>query len=122
MTKVPIFRGTVEHGRLKLDLREKFKVLIESLEGKKIEIVLKERSAARSNDANRYYWKVVVAMIGDHLGYEAHEAHDVLKKHFNVTSTSKMSTKEFQDYITRVVRWGATELSLNIPEPNSVEF
>lgn len=122
MTKAPIFRGTVEHGRLKLDLREKFKVVIDSLEGKKIEIILRERSAARSNDSNNYYWKVVVSMIGDHLGYEKYECHDALKEKFNVTSTSKMNTREFQDYVTRVVRFAATELNLVIPEPHNVEY
>lgn len=122
MTKAPLFRGKVEKGRLVLDRREQFKALIESLEGQKIEIVLRERRAARSDQANRYYHGVVVSMIGEYLGYDKVECHEVLKEKFGIKSTTTLNAKEFQEYITKVVRFAASEFGLNIPDPDSVEY
>jgi hypothetical protein len=120
--RAPIFRGTVLKGSLKLDNRNGFKELIESLEGKRIEIVLRERTGNRTERQSAYYFSVVVQMIADYLGYTKAECHETLKKQFNIKTTTKLTTKEFQEYIDTVVRFAAQEFHVNIPDPESVEF
>ena len=36
----------------------------------------------RSGALNQYYWKVVVSILGDELGYSKEEMHEVLKAKF----------------------------------------
>lgn len=122
MIRAPKFYGKVEQGKLKLDLREKFHELIQSLEGKRIEIVLKEKTAERSDQQSRYYFGVVVAMIADYVGHTKDEMHSILKEKFHIKTTTTLKANEFQDYISKVIRFAATDLELNIPDPDSVEY
>jgi hypothetical protein len=120
--KAPIFRGKVVKGKISLDLRERFKTYLCSLEGKRVELILRERQSGRSDDQNRYYHGVVVKMLSDHTGYSPEEMHDTLKERFRVKTTTKLSVAEFQDYIARIVRWAADDLELPIPDPDQVDY
>jgi hypothetical protein len=118
----PIFRGRVEHNKLKLDNREGFQKLIESLNDKKIEIILRERTVGRSEQANRYYRGIVIQDMADFAGFTNLEMHNVMKKELGIVTTTKLSTKEFQEYVEHVRRIAAEKYGLNIPGPNEVEF
>lgn len=118
----PIFRGIILKGKIKLDNSPRFLEYLSSFEGKRIELVLRERQVGRSNELNKYYWAVPVAMLSDELGYEPDEMHTALKEKFKVDSTAKLKTEEFQEYIKKVVRWAAQDLNVNIPDPNNVEY
>ena len=118
----PIFRGKVEQGRIVLDNREGFKRHLASFEGKRVEMVLRERSAERSAEAQGYYFKVVVGMISDHTGHTPDETHEILKKQFHVVSTNKLTSAEFREYITKILQFAAETLGLVIPEPEGVDF
>ena len=118
----PIFRGRVDKGRIKLDIPDRFKTYLSSFEGKRIELVLRERRAGRSDQQNRYYHGVVLKIIADYLGYTTEEMGELVKEHFNIESTSKLSTKEFNDHIERVVGWAAQQFGVYIPDPNSVDL
>lgn len=120
--KPPIFRGKVEKGRIDLDNRGAFRTYLQSFEGKRVELVLRERSPYRSDEQNRYYHGVVVAMISDHTGYTPEETHDQLKAKFKVESTSRMKSADFQEYISRIVHWAASDLGVCIPDPNQIDF
>lgn len=94
----------------------------------------------RSNPQNRYYWKVIVPTVKDglrHNGWDEiksnYEAHEYLKHTFlrrvvynEATNkkielpgtTTNLSTKEFNDFIEAVVKWGVEFLGLQIPFPN----
>lgn len=128
----PIFRGKVEKGRIVLDNKDRFRPYLALHEGKRIELVLRERRAERSDQQNRYYHGVVVSLLAEHTGYTAEEMHENLKRMFlghtdehglmRVGSTAKLKTQEFQDYIAKIVRWAAIDLSLVIPDPRSVDL
>lgn len=91
----------------------------------------------RSNNQNRYYWGVVVKLICDHTGYSADEIHEILKYKFLsypitllakekeelyvATSTTKLDTKQFEDYLSRVREWASIKLGVFIPQPNEAE-
>lgn len=89
----------------------------------------------RSNNQNRYYWGVVVVMISDEIGYFPEEVHGMLTDKFlgynisvkeqdyrTTTSTTRLNTTEFEDYLSKIRAWASMELSLYIPEPNEIEF
>lgn len=118
----PVFHGIVSKGKIKLDNKPRFMEYLAGFEGNRVELVLRKRNPGRSEQYNRYYWAVPVVIIGDYLGYEAEEMHKVLKEKFNVESTARMKTDEFQEYIGKIVRWAAQEFGLHIPDPESVDY
>jgi hypothetical protein len=122
MIRPPIFYGKVEKGRIALDNRERFAPYLKSFEGKRIELVLREKRTTRSEDYNRYYWGIVVKMIADKTGFEPEESHEALKRRFKVQSTSKLKSKEFDEYVQGVIRWAAEFLDLPIPSPNQIDY
>ena len=120
--RAPIFRGKVENGRIKLDNKDRFRPYLASFEGKRVELVLRERTVERLERQNAYYHGVVVKMISDKTGHDPEETHQNLKEHFKIATTTKMKIAEFQEYIERCRRFAAEFLELNIPDPNQVDF
>ncbi len=120
--RAPVFFGKVVEGRIKLDNPSRFKAYKDGLEGKRVQLVLKEKQDIRSDELNRYYWAVVVAMLGEQIGESPEEMHESLKAHFKVKSTAALKTKEFLEYLEQVKRWAAAFHGVNIPDPSEVDF
>jgi hypothetical protein len=130
----PIFTGIIEKGTLTLDNPQRYLVQLASLNGKKIELILRKRRGQRSLQQNSYYWGVVIEILSKHFGYDPEEMHEALKFHFlkirndkspdlvSVKSTTRLSTDEFNEYVNRVVRWAAQEYGVFIPDPRQVEY
>jgi len=126
----------VKNGKPVMQNREKFYEDLKRFEGRPCYFTLSELKRSRSNNQNRYYWGVVIEIIGRELGYHPEEVHEVLKNQFLPVrtlsigddeykisgSTAKLSTKEFEDYLERVRTWAASNLSIVIPLPNEVDF
>lgn len=124
------FDGRVSNSKLILKYGEN--ALRESLpayEGKEIVLTIEPKRKRRSDNQNRYYWAVIVKMLGDYFGYEGDEMHEALKMKFLVISggegrpdtikgTSKLTTIEFNEYIDKVIRWASQEFGVVIPDPN----
>lgn len=90
----------------------------------------------RSNQQNRYYWGVLIDLLSEHTGFNREEMHEVLKHKFlrytvwipkkdNIKeqsiiakSTSKLTTKQFEEYQSQIRQWASTDLGLFLPEPN----
>jgi len=120
--RAPIFRGKVDKGRLILDNRDKFRRYLASFEGKTFELILRERQPWRSEEQNRYYFGVVVAMVSEHTGHTPEESHQILKDQFKVETTTKMKTVEFQEYVENCRRYAAETLGLPIPDPGQIDY
>jgi hypothetical protein len=100
--------------------------------GKYIRVQFSKLRKNRSAEQNRYYWGVVIRMIGEYCGYftteELQSLHEEIKKkilptkgRFNIPeSTAKMSTDDFSNYVEKVKIFAAKELNLYIPEPNEI--
>lgn len=119
---MPKLLADIKHNKLYLDQDfESYEALTE-LEGKRVEVTIKEYKNTRSSRANRYYWGVVIpsvfkafAEVGIKLvnHEQAHEAMrikflmeeiQVGEESFRVPkSTSRMKTDEFANYIFVVV-------------------
>jgi hypothetical protein len=125
----PILYGKVEKGKLILDYPEKLAVHLSSLEGKRIEMIVRKETTIRSNQQNKFYWSVVLEILANHFGYEPEEMHEALKFKFlkqheeslvTVKSTTKLRTLEFADYIDKIMRWAANDYQIYIPNAGEV--
>ena len=108
------FPCIIKDGKMSLLDRVEFDNAISKLQGEYY-IELKE-TGVRSAQQNNYYWNAV-RIIADELGYTEQEMHSTIKNHFEVESTKMLSTKEFANFIEKLVRWSAVELNIIIPDP-----
>jgi hypothetical protein len=121
----PVFHGKVENDIIVLDDKERFRAHRKTLEGERIDLVLRKHKEFRSEQANRYYFGVVVPMVAEKMGHPPEEenlVHEMLKIQAHVVSTAQMSKKEFWDYVQGIVRFAAEVLQLAIPDPNEVDL
>lgn len=121
IAKSKSFRGIVKKDTrtLKIINRDKMAEFLESLEGE-VDITISEVTS-RTHFQNNYYWKVVVKVFGDELGYTREEMHEVLKNEFKIESTSKLDRDEFRDYLDKIIRWASIHFQILIPDPNQDE-
>lgn len=96
------------------------------------QIMIKVDRDSRSAKQNKYYWGVVVKLISDYTGFETDEVREFLKCKFLkyekalpsgevaelIASTTKLDTKEFEEFMEKVRAFAAQELDLIIPLPN----
>lgn len=125
-----ILYGKVEKGKLILDFPTKLVVLLASLEGKRVEVIVRKETTVRSNQQNRYLWGIVYAIISDNTGYDPEQVHDAMKVKFAsqhldnglviTERTSKMNTLRMTQYIDDIKRWASEFLGLYIPDAGEV--
>ena len=99
---------------------------------------VKKQKENRSIMQNNYYWKCIVQVLAEELGYFNDEMHDTLKVKFasewqsveinekqiglqTVNSTARMNTKEFEVYADQIRIWALTELGIRLMLPNEYQ-
>lgn len=87
-----------------------------------------DRELARTLPQNSLYWGVYVKIIADYLGYFPDELHAELKLLFNPKdsrlvlgekvggTTTKMTRKEFTEYLEKIRIWAMQEHWIDLPE------
>ena len=100
------FTGTIKNGTLKLHDREGFKRFIKGIDSD-VWIDVKEAPKMRSAQQNGYY-RTIIRQIGNHLGYDENEMHEVVKQRFAVHSTKELSKEDFSEFLDRIIRFSAT--------------
>lgn len=129
----------VEGGKLTLKVSEAIAAAIRSLEGKRVELTLREFKKRRSNAQLSYYWAVPVQMITQAFRdagnmVDADSVHEFLKQEVgclrqNVVtadgevlvlpgSTKRLTTVEMEIYLESVRAWAAEVLDIKVPLPN----
>lgn len=130
----PVFAANVtEDGKLVLSSPLAFRQHLAKLSGKSVEVTVRRFRSKRSNEANRYYWGVVVPLLAEEFGYEKEEMHEVLAMHFlridncPVTGaprrqrTPDCDTSQFALYVDACIRLGA-EHGVYVPQPQEIEI
>jgi hypothetical protein len=101
-------------------------------------VEVKKHRNTRSNVQNNYYWKCIVQVLADEIGYYNDEMHDILKVKFasqwesviinnktiglqTVNSTARMNTKAFEIYAEHIRIWALSELGIRLMLPNEYE-
>lgn len=133
MSLTPIFYGRASaNGIVRLERTAQFQAHVRRLAGKEVEVLVRPRRTTRSTPQNNYYWGVVVETLADELGYTKDEMHEALAWKFlkleagdarlpTRRSTSSLTTHEFEDYVSAVKVFAATDLGIHVPDPNEVE-
>lgn len=125
-----ILYGKVEKGKLIILNEEIYERVLESLEGQEITFTIGKKTRPRSNQQNRYYWGVIIEILGKELGYTPEETHEALKIKFllkeggkipTVRSTAELSTVEMEEYHSKIREWASQFLGCYIPDPSEVE-
>ena len=99
------FTGTIKNGVLKLHDKEGFKRFLKDVDSD-VWIDVKPAPKARSTQQNAYY-RTIIRQIGNHLGYDEDEMHDVIKHKFEITSTKELDCDEFSELLDRIIRFAA---------------
>jgi len=98
-------------------------------------VEVKKQKNNRSMMQNNYYWKCIVQVLAEELGYFNDEMHDTLKVKFasewqsievnnktiglqTVNSTARMNTKAFEIYAETIRIWALSELNIRLMLPN----
>jgi len=127
------YYSNVTKGKLEPETSRKIRHELNSFEGKRVEIKIQKLRSKRSEQQNSYWWGVIIKILGEELGYDKDEMHEVLKFKFlkrekviertgelmfYSISTTKLSVSEFVKLVEDVIRWAASELSIVIPLPS----
>tara|TARA_R100000315_G_C5218022_1_gene130569 strand:- start:24 stop:413 length:390 start_codon:yes stop_codon:yes gene_type:complete len=121
------------NGKIVYTYPSKMEKQLQKLDNTSVVVEIKKNTVKRSGALNQYYWKVVVGILTEELGYSKEEMHEVLKSKFLYKkeligdewirvsiSTTKLTNKEFIDYIDKIKMFASTELSIYIPDPNEI--
>tara|TARA_R110002074_G_scaffold19449_1_gene61876 strand:+ start:396 stop:776 length:381 start_codon:yes stop_codon:yes gene_type:complete len=120
--------GKVYQSQLKLNNKRLFIDSLKHLEGKEIEIRIRERSANRSKEQNSLYW-IWIDILSKEIGYTKEEMHTLIKYKFlkrnivddngveseTIKSTTTLTTKEFTAFMDEVLFWSNSTLNINLP-------
>ena len=99
------------------------------------EVEVKRHFKKRSLPQNRLYW-LYLSCIMDETGNDRDTLHNEFREMFlpvrigslggketkNLTSTTTLNTKQFKDYIDRIVVWAAAEEGIALPDPEDKYF
>jgi len=128
MNPIKRWKAKILNGKLTLKSTKLWNKNLKTLEGKEVEVCIQKWRKKRTTPQNKYYWGVVIPLIAQYCGYDDQEAHEALKFKFlrkkgiipTVTSTTKLDTVEFMDYLEKVKRFASEELKIVIPDPEDL--
>ena len=66
---IPVFHAKIVNGKTEFDTGSKIAVYLETLEGKRVDITVKEHKSQRSSNQNNYYW-------GKEILYDQNRSHN----------------------------------------------
>ncbi len=125
-------KAKVEQYNLTFLDKELLKTHLKQFEGHIVEVSIRKYRSKRTIDQNSYYWKLC-EIVGNELGYDNEDMHEIFKHRFlkrekeiivnentikleKTISTTKLNTKQFTDYIEKIKRFCASELSIVLPD------
>jgi len=122
-----LFKFKIENGKIEGFSREFFRSQVSRCVPGRYIMTIEKDHPTRSNKENRYYWGLILKIVGDELGYSPEECHAIFGEMFLsyekngrrfIKTTTKLKTVEFEEYLEKVRRFAAMELSINLPLPN----
>jgi hypothetical protein len=123
--------GRIKSGKFLPNNAELFKKEFIKREGKKVYVVVKTETKARSTQQNKYLW-AIYNMLSEHTGNQADDLHEYFKAEFlkeplggaiayRIKSTTELTTIEFTKFIEEIKRFSASELQFFLPEPEVID-
>lgn len=100
-------------------------------------LTIERAHATRSQQANRYYWGVVIDHLSEYSGHTPEECHEYCKQRFlpkrlavkgkngtlddNIViggTTTKLNTIQFGEYVRDIRVWMLDDLGIEVPDPH----
>lgn len=120
----PKFNGEVKNGKLQIYGQDRFDVWLNSLENKKVVVIVERLRSKRSTSQNNLYWKYL-ELISAEYGDDMNSLHEYFKRKFLPptiktilkktiklpSSTTQLNKMEFGQYLDRI----CAETSVPIP-------
>ena len=119
-----------------LDLNECYEKMLNALKGTNngLQVTVKENIQKRSTLQNAFYWRgnnsiskfmkdagCYFMLQGEKLEYTKDVVHMINKSHFGIDTTTKMSIREFVDYITALhVFWDERTNGFYVPSESVI--
>jgi hypothetical protein len=105
------------------------------MEGKDCYITIHRQGKSRKKSLQqmKYYWGVMIPVLGEYFGYEKDEMHQALCQEFLLvkipgkppyvmgTGCDKWTTEEWEEYCEKVRRWADQKFRVRIPLPNEID-
>lgn len=121
-TFVPVFAGRINSsGELEIGNPD-YRQWLRSMKDRTVEVIVQEPYRRRTLSANSYY-HLIVRLIHESTGDTEAEVHDDLKKKYlpvGVTSTAKLSRRQFAEYLEQVILFAEGWLKCKIPDARRV--
>jgi hypothetical protein len=133
-----VFPAAVDaNGKIAIENPPRWRIALQKLAGKRIEVVIRQPKSKRSLDQNKWWWGIAIPLLADELGYDKHE-HDglhyaLVSKCFGVTQdtrtgvevpnkrSSQLTVAEFAELMEWVTRFAAQEWGVVLPLPGEAE-
>lgn len=129
--------GIVEGGKLKLRNQKAFAAAMDTFVDGEVIVTIARARATRSQLQNAWYFGQILRLLSEHTGYTVEEMHEYCKGRFNAktvvivdehgevkdenkiaVSTSRLNKVTFGEYCESIRIWAATDLHVNIPDPD----
>ncbi len=92
-----------------------------------MEVIVRPWKNTRSRDQNDLYWAILTKISGE-IGHSVDELHEIMKMQFlgydriqykdmlieRPRSTTKLTKKEFSDFVEQVMVWAASEFGVTV--------
>lgn len=140
MGQIPVFHANAVGGRLEFsdDAKRLMRQWLGTLDGTLVDVTVQPHRKHRSIEQNAWIWGVAYPVIAEAIGYDLHEHDDLhyaliakcFGEHFDKRvgamvpnkRSSKLTTREFSEYMEWLVRFAATDLGgIVVPLPNESE-
>ena len=128
-----IFKGKIKGPKFTLDDRKKFEEYVFGQTDGDYTLTIDKVKDNRSLRQNAYYFGVVIRIISNETGHTPDETHEILKYYFlkvyndkgeviRLKSTKELSTSEFEEYMSKIRMKFASQMDIQIPEPNETIY
>lgn len=120
------YQFSVGDGKFYMPYVDAFRMSLKKLPKGEYVLLVKLIEENRTKNQNATYW-LWLTVIADETGHNPEEIHEYLKHKFllchdkkypYVRSTTKLTTKEFSEYMQRIETWATEELNVSLPDPN----
>lgn len=121
------FRFKIKSGKMEEFNRDLLRNHLSKCKDGRYIMTIEKDHPTRSGQENKFYWGVILKIIGDELGYTPEECHAIFGERFLsyekngrqfVKTTTKLKTVEFEEYLEKIRRFAAMDLNIYLPVPN----
>lgn len=123
-------RGALKGGKLMLDNERYFLGMLMGFADCKVRVVIEHLAKPRSSNQRKYYWGVVLPVIGEYIGETPERLHAIFKEKylrekvlwrggeiFIPRRSEELTSNEYSEFMTSVLL-EAAELGVEVPPPD----